>query len=108
MFFQFISIDNIIIKNGGGEVLTVQLDEAEIRKLCLLKISELVKEVDAELVFWDTAELKKRTCMSWNTIQDTFFYDARFMKHKVGSKWYFPVRETRAFLEQWLSEQMRT
>jgi hypothetical protein len=85
--------------------IAVQVDEAEIRKMCIQKISEVVKEIDAELVFWDTKELKKRTCMSWNTIQGTFFYDPRFPKHKVGQKWYFPVRETRAFLELWLSEQ---
>jgi len=69
------------------------------------RITELVNEVDAELVFWNTAELKRRTCMSWNTMQDTFFYDPRMPKHKVGGKWYFPARETRAFLEQWLLEQ---
>ncbi|WP_419877751.1 group-specific protein [Brevibacillus centrosporus] len=88
-----------------NQLVSVQLDEREIMKLCREKIAELVKEADAEYVFWDTAELKKRTCMSWNTIQEAFFYDPRFVKRKVGSKWYFPVRETRAFLEQWLSEQ---
>jgi hypothetical protein len=87
-------------------MLDVRIDEAEVRKLCIQKISELVKEVDAEYVFWDTAELKKRTCMSWNSIQEAFFFDTRFPKHKVGSKWYFPARETRRFLEQWLTEQL--
>ncbi len=86
-------------------MLSVKVDEAEVRRLCKESISALVKEIDAEYVFWDTAELKKRTCMSWNFILDAFFFDPRFPKHKVGSKWYFPVRETRQFLEQWLSEQ---
>lgn len=80
-------------------------NESEIRKLCLQKIEEMLKEYDAEYVFWDTAELKRRTCMSWNTIQDTFFFDPRFPKRKVGSKWYFPAREARNFLVQWLDEQ---
>lgn len=86
-------------------MLSVSVNESEVRDLCKQKIAELIKEVDTEYVFWDTAELKKRTCMSWNTIQDTFFYDPRFVKRKVGSKWYFPAREARAFLEQWLREQ---
>lgn len=88
-------------------MLTVQLDKSEVMGLCREKIEALLKEVDAEYVFWDAAELKKRTCMSWNTIQDTFFFDPRFakIKRKVGQKWYFPVRETRAFLEKWLEEQ---
>ncbi|MBU7320311.1 group-specific protein [Paenibacillus oleatilyticus] len=88
-------------------MLNVQVDRDEVMKLCREKIDELVKEIDAEYVFWDTAELKKRTCMSWNTIQDAFFFDPRFPKRKVGSKWYFPVRDTRAFLEKWLYEQTK-
>ncbi|WP_429373779.1 group-specific protein [Paenibacillus sp. DS2015] len=73
--------------------------------MCRERINTLIKEVDAEYVFWDSKELMKRTCMSWNTIQNTFFFDPRFIKHKVGTKWYFPVRETREFLEKWLREQ---
>jgi hypothetical protein len=86
-------------------MLTVKVDENEVRKMCFQKIRELIKEVDAEFVFWDTAELKKRTCMCWNTIQESFFFDPRFPKHKVGSKWYFPARQTRLFLEQWILDQ---
>lgn len=86
-------------------LFSVNINESEVQKLCRERIAELIKEVDAEFVFWDAAELKKRTCMSWNFIQDTFFFDSRFPKRKIGSKWYFPARETRAFLEQWLREQ---
>jgi hypothetical protein len=86
-------------------LLSIKVDENEVRRLCQQQISELVKDIDTEYVFWDTAELKKRTCMSWNTIQEAFFFDSRFVKRKVGSKWYFPVKETKAFLELWLREQ---
>jgi len=86
-------------------MLTVKVDEAEVKELCRERIRELVKEVDAEYVFWDAKELIKRTCMSWNFIQQQFFFDPRFPKYKVGSKWYFPARETRQFLERWLREQ---
>lgn len=90
-----------------GKIMTVSVDENEVRNFCREKVEELVKEVDAEYVFWDSAELKKRTCMSWNTIQDNFFFDPRLVKVKIGGKWYFPVQETRAFLRQWLSEHLK-
>ncbi|AIQ63292.1 group-specific protein [Paenibacillus stellifer] len=74
-------------------------------RLCRERIEQVTKEIDAEFVFWDTRELMRRTCLSWNTIQSLFFFDSRFPKHKVGGKWLFPARETRQFLETWLSEQ---
>ena len=86
-------------------MMTININEAEVKRLCRERVEELVKEVDAEYVFWDSSELKKRTCMSWNTIQDNFFNDTRFPKVKIGGKWYFPVRETREFLQYWLYEQ---
>ncbi|MBB6632794.1 group-specific protein [Cohnella thailandensis] len=86
-------------------MIAIQIDEAEVKQLARQRIAELVTEVDAELVFWDATELKRRTCMSWNFIQEQFFFDPRFPKSKIGSKWYFPARETRKFLEMWLDEQ---
>ncbi len=86
-------------------MLTVQIDEGEVRGMVRERIAQMVKEVDAEMVFWDSDELKKRVCMSWNTIQSAFFFDPRFPKRKVGGKWMYPARETRAFLELWLDEQ---
>ncbi len=88
-----------------SSIVSVNVNQSEIRELCKQKIAELIKEVDVEYVFWDTGELKRRTCMSWNTLQEAFFFDPRFPKRKVGSKWYFPARETRSFLERWLLEQ---
>ncbi|GEC93640.1 group-specific protein [Brevibacillus brevis] len=87
------------------KLVAVDVDEQEIRNMCREKISELIKEADAELVFWDKKELLRRTMMCWPTILNQFFYDPRFPKHKIGTKWYFPARETREFLTQWLSEQ---
>ena len=86
-------------------MLTVQIDENEVRELYLQKLEEKLKELDSELVFWDTNELKRRTCLSWNTIQKEFFFDLRFPKFKVGGKWMFPAQETKEFLLQWLREQ---
>ncbi|MDP5273227.1 group-specific protein [Chengkuizengella axinellae] len=86
-------------------MVEVKLDEKEVRKIIIEKLEDKVKEIDAEHVFWDTAELRRRTCMCWNTIQNTFFDDPRFIKRKIGHKWYFPARETREFLVEWLEEQ---
>lgn len=88
-------------------MITISVDEAQVIQLAREKIAEITKQADAEMVFWDATELKRRTCMSWNFIQGQFFFDPRFPKFKIGTKWYFPVKETRAFLEQWLREQPR-
>ncbi|TKI59323.1 group-specific protein [Brevibacillus antibioticus] len=86
-------------------MLRIEMNENEVREIIRDRIHELIKEFDAEKVFWDTTELKKHTCMCWNTIQDRFFFDPRFPKFKVGGKWYFPARETKEFLIKWLHEQ---
>lgn len=86
-------------------MLQIQIDESAVQEQIRQRVKELVQEVDAELVFWDAKELMRRTCMSWNFIQQHFFFDPRFPKHKVGTKWYFPARETREFLVAWLREQ---
>lgn len=84
-------------------MLNVQIDEQEAKEIYLDKVEEHIKRFDAELLFWDSKELKKRTCMSWNTIQDLFFFDPDFPKCKVGGKWYFPAGETKRFLLNWLN-----
>lgn len=86
-------------------MVDIQIDQSEVRQLYLQKLEEKIKQIDAELVYWDTAELKRRTGLSWNTIQEQFFFDQRFKKYKVGAKWVFPAQATKEFLLQWLSEQ---
>jgi hypothetical protein len=88
-------------------MLTVQVDEKEIQQLIHEKLEKKLKGVGTELVFWDSKELQRRTCLSWNTIQKEFFFDPRFPKYKVGGKWMFPAEETKEFLLQWLREQKR-
>ena len=85
--------------------MSVTVDEKKIEEMYLQKIEEKIKEIDAELVYWDRKELIKRTCMSWPFILQEFFYDDRFQKHKIGNKWYFPAAATKKFLTQWISEQ---
>jgi len=86
-------------------MLSIQIDKEEVKQLYIEKLKEKISEVDAELVFWDANELKRRTCMCWNTIQKEFFFDPRFPKYKVGNKWYFPAEEAKAFLLKWLLER---
>lgn len=85
--------------------IDIKVDEKEVRRLYLEEIEKHLKKVSTELTFWDTKELKRRTCMSWNTITSTFFYDPRFPKYKVGGKWLFPAKKTEEFLVMWLEEQ---
>ena len=88
-------------------MLTVKIDESAVQEEVRRQVAEALKSLDTDMVFWDAKELQRRTCMSWNFIQQQFFFDPRFPKAKVGTKWYFPARETREFLERWLAEQMR-
>lgn len=89
-------------------MLQVQIDEFAVHEEVRRQVAEKLKEADTELVFWDAKELMRRTCMSWNFIQQQFFFDPRFPKFKIGNKWYFPARETREFLLRWLKEQKRS
>lgn len=86
--------------------IQVDVDEQKVEKLYLEAIDKKIEKVDVDLVFWDTKELKRRTRMSWNTIQDTFFFDERFPKAKVGTKWFYPAKEAESFLRNWLLERM--
>jgi phage pi2 protein 07 len=88
-------------------LLKIQIDEEEIRKIYLEKVQEKIKELESEMVWWSTKELMRQTDMCWNTIQKKFFFDPRFVKHKVGAEWRFPAEESKKFLLQWLSEQPR-
>jgi hypothetical protein len=91
-------------KEGGNRLINVNVDQDEVRRLYLEELKKHINKVDAELLFWDTKELTKRTSMSLSTIQKEFFYDSRFPKRKVGGKWYFPVEKTKEFLLMWLEE----
>lgn len=85
-------------------MIEVKVDEQELETLYMNEIRKHLEKIEKTLVFWDTAELKRVTCMSWNTIQNTFFYHEDFPKFKIGGKWYFPAEETKSFLLKWLKE----
>jgi phage pi2 protein 07 len=86
----------------GDNMINIQIDEHEVREIYLKKLEEKLKEIDSEMIFWDTKELQQRTCMSLNTIKKEFFYHPQFPKFKKGGKWLFLPKETREFLQNWL------
>ena len=86
-------------------MIQVQVDEEAIKKLYKEAIDEKLKDFNKDLIYWDTKELKRRTTLSWSTIQATFFFDENFPKVKLGSKWLFPAKEAQEFLEKWLNKQ---
>ncbi|WP_051348585.1 group-specific protein [Peribacillus kribbensis] len=85
--------------------IEVEVSEQEIREMFLDELKRHVKRIEAELTFWDTKELIRQTSLSWNTINEYFFYDPRFPKYRLGRKWMFPAKKTREFLLMWLEEQ---
>ncbi|HIW33514.1 MAG TPA: group-specific protein [Candidatus Paenibacillus intestinavium] len=86
-------------------MITVSINEAEVQEMTRVEIKRVISDMDSELIFWDAKELMRRTCMSWNFIQQQFFFDKRFPKKKIGAKWYFPSREAQEFLNVWINEQ---
>lgn len=87
-------------------MIKIQIDDNRVQELLKEAIEEKINELSNDLLFWDSNELKRRTCMSWNTIQDNFFHDKDFPKAKIGGKWYYPAKETEEFLLKWLKERM--
>ena len=86
-------------------MIKVQVDEDAVKQLYREAIDKKLKDIEKDLIYWDTKELKRRTTLSWSTIQTTFFFEDDFPKVKLGSKWLFPAKETQAFLEKWLNEK---
>jgi phage pi2 protein 07 len=85
-------------------VIEVKVDQEEMKQLYMAEIRKRLDQLEKEITFWDAKELKRQTNMSWNTIQDKFFYHPDFPKFKVGAKWFFPAAEARAFLTKWIFE----
>ena len=86
-------------------MIDIQIDKQMIETVIREEVRARIKKADMDLVYWDRAELERRTCLSWNSIQEKFFYDARFPKHKVGGKWLLPAEKTKDFFLLWLEEQ---
>ncbi|WP_018664588.1 hypothetical protein [Heyndrickxia acidiproducens] len=86
-------------------MINLEVDEREVEKLFLEKVETHLKRIERQQTFWDLKELCRQTSMSINFIKETFFYDPRFPKYRVGKKWLFPAREAEEFLLKWLHEQ---
>lgn len=89
-------------------MIEIQVNEAEIKAMYQAELQKRLDQLENEVVFWDTKELKRQTNMSWNTIQDYFFHDPNFPKFKLNQKWYFPARECREFLISWAENMSQT
>lgn len=87
-------------------MIKIQIDNNRVQELLKEAIEEKINEHSNVLLFWDSNELKRRTCMSWSSIQANFFHDPNFPKAKIGGKWYYPAKETEEFLLKWLKERM--
>lgn len=87
------------------DLISVSVDQEALLSIYREEVQRKLEEVGKELVFWDTDELERRSCMSMTTMQKYFFWDERFPKYKIGNKWYFPAKEAEAFLVTWFEEQ---
>lgn len=86
-------------------MIQIQVDQELIIQMYQDAIDTKIEELDNAVVFWDSKELKRRTNLSWNTIQDNFFHDKDFPKMKIGGKWLYPAKEAEEFLLSWLKSR---
>ncbi|PED05284.1 hypothetical protein [Bacillus pseudomycoides] len=86
-------------------MLNIQLDDKIIEQRFLEELRKRLDQIEQRRTFWDMKELCKQTSMSENTIKEKFFYDDRFLKYKIGGKWYFPAIDAENFLLMWIKEQ---
>lgn len=86
-------------------MVTIAINEELVREEVARQIKKAIEQNDQQLVLWDAGELQRRTCMSWNFIQEKFFHDENFPKHKVGNKWLFPAKECEEFILGWIKKQ---
>lgn len=89
------------------KLISIDVDDATVRQLIVEHIQEHLKTVENDPLFYTLDDLQRMTGMSKGFIDKTFFHDSRFeqIRRKVGRKWLFPVKETRAFLQEWIKEQ---
>lgn len=83
----------------------MEIDQEAIERALREELQKRLDELETHVTLWDMKELQRQTNMSVNTIREHFFYDERFPKYRVGSKWYFPAEECAKFLVTWLKEQ---
>ena len=90
--------------NQPAEMFEVKINRSIVEEICKEEIQKRLAKAEFDMVMWDKNELIRRTCMSWSTIQRTFFYRPDFPKVKLGGKWYFNARKTTDFLLNYLEE----
>ncbi|RKD26711.1 hypothetical protein BEP19_16030 [Ammoniphilus oxalaticus] len=88
-------------------MLHLQINERKVEEIFHEELKRRLDEIQHRQTFWDMKELIRQTSMSEPYIREHFFHDDRFPKYRVGTKWYFPARETESFLITWLKEQSK-
>lgn len=88
-------------------MINLEIDNELLEKTFREELQKRLDKIESKVTLWDMKELQKQTNMSVNTIKEKFFYDDRFPKYRVGSKWYFPAKECEEFLLTWIKEQAR-
>lgn len=86
-------------------MLTLEIDKNIIEERFLEELKKRLDQIEKRYTFWDMKELIRQTNMSENSIKERFFYDEKFPKHRIGTKWYFPAADCESFLLQWIREQ---
>lgn len=88
------------------QAIKIEVDQEVIKKLAIQEVREAVNQIEHDLLWWDVHELCRRTSMSMSHLQRYVLHLPDLPRYRIGKKWFFPAKETEAFLLDWLSKQV--
>lgn len=89
-------------------MLSFQIDDTKAEEIYREMVAKKIEEIHSEKIFWKRKELVEYSNMSWSTIREKILYDDNFPKFKTDRDWRFPVKECKAYLENWWKTQERS
>ena len=89
-----------------GELLliTLKIDEEELKELYLQRVEEHLKELETDVFFMNSKQLSAYLNMSWKTIVTHFLYEEDFPKVRLGAKWLFNKKEVQEYMDKYYVE----
>ncbi len=92
----------MIVKIEGGVVMiTLEINQEQLKELYLRKVEERLEELEAEVFFMNSKQLTSYLNMSWNSICTHLLYEENFPKIRLGSKWLFKRKDVQEYMEKY-------
>lgn len=82
-------------------MITLNIDQEELKKIYLQKVEERLKEIEGEVFFFDSKQLQKYVSMGWNSIVSHLMSDPEFPKIRLGTRWLYPKHEVERYMKKY-------